>query len=95
MTLYDLKNTTTIQGNVEIRVYDPDTSAYPIAYYRFIGLADLSYERECDGVDCIADKPITEFDDDTLDWGEVTFIYSEEIDGMAFIVIEIEKPDEE
>lgn len=95
MTLYDLKNTTTIQGNVEIRVYDFDTSEYPIAYYRFIGLADLSYERECDGMDCVADEPITEFDDDALDWSEVAFIYSEEINGMAFIVIEIEKPDED
>ena len=94
MTLYDLKNNTTIQGNVEIRVYNPDTSLFPIAYYRFNGLTDLSYARECDGMDCVADEHITEFDDDSLDWGEVTFIYSEEIDGMAFIVIEIEKPDE-
>ena len=95
MTLYDLKNYTTIRGNVEIRVYNPDTSEYPIAYYRFIGLADLSYERECDGMDCIADEPITEFDDDTLDWCEVSFIYSEKIDGQEFIVIGIEKEEDE
>ena len=90
MTFYELKNNLTIQGNIRLSVWDYGTSeCEEVAYYDFIGSADLQWEDSCDGRDKIADKTIEEVDLDDFDDYEVTYIYSMMINGREFLVIEI------
>lgn len=91
MTLYELKNCTTIQGNIRLSVWDFST----IAHYDFIGSADLQWESDCSGYDVLAGKTIEEVDLDDFDDYEVTYIYSMKIDGREFLVIEIHKDEDE
>ena len=90
MTFYELKNNLTIQGNVRLSVWDYSTSqCEEVAYYDFIGSADLQWEDTCDGHSTIEDKNIEEVDLEEFDDYEVTYIYSMMVNGREFVVIEI------
>ena len=93
MTLYELMNNTTIQSNVELRVFNPHFYEEQVAYYRVRCTADLQCEQTCDGKDIAADEEIT-IDLEELEDYEVNYIYGELIDGEYYVVIEIECQDE-
>lgn len=92
MTLYDLVNSVTIQGNVKIQIYDLNTSEYPLAYYKLIGVDDLSWlnEYDCDGRDA-AEANVESVDLGVFEDYEVNYIFSDKDNGgREFVVIELE-----
>jgi hypothetical protein len=77
MTLYDFANATTIQGNVEVRVYADNSTADDPHVYQFQDCEDFAYSGLRHG-------------NKTTDDMTITYLFSRMYGTKAWTIIEVE-----